>query len=119
MISRISFTPESTTESERKQALAWAATSRPSVVFPVPGGPQKIYGVGAAGLDRGPQRLAGAEDVLLADEFVEGTRAHAVGEGARRVVGGVEESGLCSCSHLASRHGYRCRACRRALAKSR
>ena len=42
MTSRISFTPESTAESEKKQALACVATSRPRVVFPVPGGPQKI-----------------------------------------------------------------------------
>ena len=40
--SRISFTPDSTAESARKRAFAYAATSRPRVVFPVPGGPQKI-----------------------------------------------------------------------------
>ena len=68
------------------------------------------HGVGAAGLDRGPQQLAGAEDVLLADELVEGARPHAVGEGAHRVGGGVEEPGLCSRGHVHAwyRDGIQC-----------
>ena len=94
MTSRISLTPESTAESAKKQALAWVATSLPRVVFPVPGGAPEDHRVGAPRLDRGPQRLAGAEDVLLPDELAEVARPHAIGEGPGRVGGRVEESSL-------------------------
>ena len=100
MTSRISLTPESTAESERKQALAWAATSLPRVVFSGAGRTPEDHRMGATRLDRSPQRLAGTEDVFLPDELVEGARAHAIREGSRRIGSGVEQPCLCSRGHV-------------------
>ena len=47
----------------------------------MPGGPRSQR-LNAIGFDGATEQLAGAEDVLLADELVEGARAHAGGEGA-------------------------------------
>src|SRR6266436_616960 len=44
--SRMSLTPASTAEMERKSALNASAISRASVVLPVPGGPQRIIECG-------------------------------------------------------------------------
>ena len=38
-------------------------------------------------LERLAQRLAGADDLVLAHELVERARAHAIGERAQRIVG--------------------------------
>ena len=40
-------------------------------------------------LDLDAERLAGGDEVLLADELVEGARTHAVGERASAIGGGV------------------------------
>ena len=102
MTARTYFTPESIAENERKWAEAGVGMGGDEPArCRLPGArrPPEDHGVGAAGLDRGPQRFAGAEDVLLADELVEGARAHAIGEGACRVGGGVEEPGLGAHGH--------------------
>ena len=46
--------------------------TRARVVLPVPGGPQRITEREPVGLDQHPQRLARAEQVVLADDVVEG-----------------------------------------------
>ena len=56
---------------------------RASVVLPLPGGPCRIIECGRALLDRGAQRRAGAEQVLLTDELLQAGGAHAGGQ--RRV----------------------------------
>ena len=43
--------------------------------------PQDDGGEQAVGLDSAAQQLAGAEDILLPDELVQGAEAHAGGEG--------------------------------------
>ena len=42
--------------------------------------PQDDGGEQPVGLDGAPQELAGADDLLLADELVQGARAHAGGQ---------------------------------------
>ena len=52
-----------------------------SVVFPVPGGPQRMDRAEPVGFDQAAQRrLPGAEEVALADDVVERVRAHPEGE---------------------------------------
>ena len=46
--------------------------SRASVVLPVPGGPQRITEREPVGLDERPQRPPRPEQVVLADDLVEG-----------------------------------------------
>ena len=46
------------------------------------------HGIGIVALDLNTERLAWAEEVLLAEELVEGTRAHALGEGRGDGAGG-------------------------------
>ena len=56
--------------------------------------PEEDGGEEAVGLDGAAEQLAGAEDVLLPDELVEGARAHAGGErgfGAHALLVGVGE----------------------------
>ena len=67
-----------------------------SVVLPVPGGPHRNTSCRrpAAGFDQPAQRRARAEQVLLADDLVEGARPHPGGErrdGRHRVRRGVVE----------------------------
>ena len=57
-----------------------SAMMRARVVLPEPGGPQKIIEEMLVLLDGAPQRLPGADDVLLAHELVQRARAHALGE---------------------------------------
>ena len=56
------------------------AMMRASVVFPHPGGPPEEHRAQIVALDLRAQRFSGAEQIFLADEFVERLRAHAVGE---------------------------------------
>ena len=46
------------------------------VVLPLPGGPQRITDIGLRTAHQLAQRRARSEQVLLADELVEGGRAH-------------------------------------------
>lgn len=58
------------------------------------GAPEKDGGEEAIGFDGAAEELAGSDDLLLADEFVEGARAHAGSEGrfaAQAIVHGVGE----------------------------
>ncbi len=54
--------------------------SRASVVLPQPGGPQRASRPEFVALDLRTQRLARPEQRLLADEFLDRARAHAVGK---------------------------------------
>ena len=56
------------------------AISRARVVLPTPGGPHRIIECGLPDSKREAQRLARAEQVLLADHFVERLRAQRLGE---------------------------------------
>jgi len=54
------------------------------VVLPVPGGPhrmmaikERLLGEQAVSFDGAAQQLAGAKDILLPDELIQGARAHA------------------------------------------
>ncbi|MEZ5394940.1 MAG: hypothetical protein R2724_19235 [Bryobacterales bacterium] len=70
------------------------------VVLPTPGGPQN-HRPELVALDLVAQRLAGREQVLLADVFVERARPHALGERPREIdfVGvsgwGIEQRHYC------------------------
>ena len=78
---RTEATPYRTAFRVTKRLVVVLAMTRASVVLPVPGGPEKIT------LDKlvllyGPaQEPAGAHDVVLADELVQGPRPHARGQG--------------------------------------
>ena len=62
------------------------AISRASVVLPTPGGPHRIIECSRPDSNAIAQRLAGPEQVLLADDLVQRLRAQALGERAERVV---------------------------------
>ena len=64
-------------------ALVTPAMILASVVLPVPGGPPEDHRTGVVALDLHAQRLAGADQVFLADEFFQGARTHAVGQRTR------------------------------------
>ena len=83
---RRSATPEETAETGSKWERVRPAMMRARVVLPEPGGPQRTIEGGSVGLDRLAQEAALADDVLLADELVEGCGPHAGGEG--RLAGG-------------------------------
>ena len=76
--------PASTALNETNRAFVVSAMMRASVVLPVPGGPQRMIDCRQVALDRFAQRLAGREQLLLADELVERARPHALGQ--RRAV---------------------------------
>ena len=74
-----------------KVALVVSAMILARVVLPTPGGPQKIMEPRVVALDLDTQGLAGAEQVFLADKFVEGAGTHAFGQrrrSPRRAFGG-------------------------------
>ena len=80
------------------RAISWA-----SVVLPTPGGPHRMSERQLVALDLPAQRLARAQDVLLADVLSRLLRAHALGQrtlavGAANRVGrgGVEQAHGCS-----------------------
>jgi hypothetical protein len=93
--SRTSLTPASTADRVTRCARIASAISRARVVFPVPGGPHNNSdGTVPAGGELA-QELAGAQQVLLAGELRQRSRAHALGEGlsdaARRGVLGQRD----------------------------
>ncbi len=53
--------------------LAWVASAMilASVVLPTPGGPHRIMDAGIVALDLHPQGLAGTEQMLLANVFLQ------------------------------------------------
>ena len=57
--------------------------------FAAAGRPPQNHGAEIVALDGHAEGLAGAEECLLAGKLLEGARAHAFGERARRVHGGV------------------------------
>ena len=63
--------PTCTADSSSNAALACVATSRASVVFPVPGRPVEDHRVRAPLLDRAAQHRALAQHVLLADDLAQ------------------------------------------------
>ena len=67
----MSLTVALTAESGTKALDDDAAMSRAMVVFPVPGGPQRITELQPIGVDEGPQRFARSEQLVLADDLVE------------------------------------------------
>ena len=80
-------------------AMNWASNAsairRASVVLPTPGGPHRIIECSRPGLERDAQRLAGAEQVTLADDLVERLRPQPLGERSGGGVGKAEfERGL-------------------------
>ena len=75
--SRTSFTDAFTAESGTNALVVASAMSRASVVFPVPGGPQKITDDSrSASISRRSGRPS-AEQVLLSDHLVEPGRTQA------------------------------------------
>ncbi len=72
--------PLITAENSMKLALVVSAMILASVVLPTPGGPQKIMEPEIVALDLHAQRLAGADQVLLAAQLLQGARAHALGQ---------------------------------------
>ena len=75
--SRTSLIPALTALICSKTRLVLPATASANVVLPVPGGPQKIALVRRSCSTSSPQRLAGADEVLLADDVVERARPQA------------------------------------------
>ena len=71
--SRTSLTPAVTADNGSNAFSVAPATRRAMVVLPVPGGPQRITDDSRSRLDQYAQRLAKAQQVLLADHVVEGT----------------------------------------------
>ena len=71
-----------------KSALVMRAMILASVVLPVPGGPEDHRG-GIVALDLHAQRFAGAHQMLLPNEFIEGARTHTIGQRARALGTGV------------------------------
>ena len=94
--SRMSLTPAMTAESCMNSASARRAISRASVVLPVPGGPQRISECSWPFSSAWRSGLPGAEHLLLADEFIERARPHAIGQRPQRIVGSgvAQEVGL-------------------------
>ena len=80
MTSLISLMPEVTALNATNSAPATDASSRASVVLPVPGGPQRISEWSAPLLERLPQRPARAEQMRLPDVLVERARPHPLGQ---------------------------------------
>ena len=78
-----------------KLALVVSAMILASVVLPTAGRSPEDHGCGVVALDLHAERLAGAEQMLLADVFIERARSHALGErgisGLRGQVRGVAE----------------------------
>ena len=72
----------STADSAMNSASKASAISRASVVLPTPGGPHRIIECGFARFEGEPQRLAGAEQMLLADHVIERLRAQRFRRGA-------------------------------------
>ncbi len=91
---RMSLTPASTADSDSKRASQERATSRARVVFPVPGGPQRIIECGvpvAINLDSArpsPSRCG------WPTSLVQRRRTHAVRQRAPGVRGGLEWQGI-------------------------
>jgi hypothetical protein len=84
-----------TADSSRKRPRVERAMSIASVVLPVPGGPHSTTDSGRVALDEPAQRRAAGQQVALADDLVEGARAHPHREGGhplgRLLLGGVEQ----------------------------
>ncbi len=79
-----------------KVALVRLAMILASVVLPTPGGAPEDEAGGVVVFDLQAERFAGGEEMGLAEELVEGARAHALGEGRallRGLVAGVEIGG--------------------------
>ncbi len=80
MTSRISLTPERTAENAMKRAPATEAISEARVVLPEPGGPQRIIECSWPVSMADAQDAARPEEVLLADDLVQGAWSHPVGQ---------------------------------------
>ena len=78
--------PVSTALKATKRAWVRSAISRASVVLPVPGRSPEDQRLQHVALDRLAQRRARREHGLLADDLVEGARAHPLGQ--RRIRAG-------------------------------
>ncbi len=77
--SRMSLTPDSTADNAMNSAWKASAISRASVVLPTPGGPHRIIECACARFERDAQRLAGTEQMLLADHVVQRFGPQALG----------------------------------------
>ena len=75
-----------------------------SVVLPVPGGPQKMSEPVSSRSICDAQRLAGADQMLLAGEFFERARAHAIGQ--RTVCGRWNGGGIGMASKSPMRNSF-------------
>ena len=66
----------------KSMKLAWVrpAMMRARVVFPTPGGPQKIMEEMRSSSNRSPQNFSLAQKVLLPDKFLQGARPHPAGQ---------------------------------------
>jgi len=84
MTSLISLIPESTALKEMKSDLVSRAMRRARVVLPQPGGPQSSMEPMWSDSICLRSGLPGPRSFFLADEFVEGARAHALGERLKR-----------------------------------
>ena len=73
---RTSFTPAVSADIATKRRSVARATRWAMVVLPLPGGPQRITDIGRPPADQPPQRRAGGQQVILADQFVEAGRTH-------------------------------------------
>ena len=94
----ISLMPLSTALKGMNSQCVTRAISFASVVLPTPGGPQRMIERQLIALDLPAQRLAGAEDVLLADVIFERSGTHALGQRtlarSRRIPAARERSGV-------------------------
>ena len=77
--SRTSAMPLSTADRARNSAFAYCASSKARWSCRTPAGPWD-HRVHAPGLDGAAQRLPGASEALLADDFVQRPRPHALGQ---------------------------------------
>ena len=95
--SRTSFTPAVTALSCSKARFVLPATARARVVLPVPGGPQKMALVSRSFSTSRRSGRPGLDQVLLADDVVEGARPQARRQRGLRLQallrGGAEEVG--------------------------
>ena len=82
--SRISLTPPSTADMAMNWASNASAIRRASVVLPTPGGPHRIIECSRPDSKATRKRLAGAEQVALADHLVERAAAAGARRAARR-----------------------------------
>ena len=87
--SRMSLTPPSTADMAMNWASKASAIRRASVVLPTPGGPHRIIECSRPDSNATRKRLAGAEQMALADDLVERLRPQPLGE---RSGGGVGEA---------------------------